>query len=148
MNAESMNENDTQVKNTKVKAWPLWETLYPLEGCLGEVVQDGYPKGIARRLVCPVCGDLCVHVRTDDSHPGGSDYTLGVACFCEQGHAWEILFAFHEGETTVYLQAVEKPVSFTEFLQETTPRLQQDQAMQQNATSSSEDGLDRERGLP
>lgn len=146
-----MNEikSEDNIKNEdSMSTGPLWETLHPLERCLGETVQDGYPRGIARKMICPICGDPCVHVRTDDSYPGGHDYTLGLACFCEQGHAWEILFAFHKGETTVWLQASEKPASFAEFLRETAPRRRENPAMQQNATGSGADQLDGGRGGP
>ena len=77
---------------------------------LGETTPSGFLKGIGAPLVCPVCQDAHVHVRTEGSGFPSKDYMVAVFCWCEQGHAFDLCFHFHEGETTAFVQVHREPV--------------------------------------
>lgn len=51
------------------------------------------------RLVCPVCGFTCTHVRGVDTRGGANRVVIVVEC--ENSHAWEMILRQHKGDTFV-----------------------------------------------
>src|SRR5262249_51732309 len=65
----------------------------------GGDAQHGATFGIS----CPGCNYNYVHLGDVETIPN----PRGLHCYCEGGHSSEIIFQFHKGETSMFVQNVE-----------------------------------------